>query len=182
MQYAVHRPARVSHLILMNTAPASSEDWQLVCAERIGRRGAVGDLLGALASTAAFADGDPDIVARYYRLDYASGFARSDRAHRLVLRFQSRDDVLRGRAIENRLMQGLFWSSGYTLLPPLRQLRVPTLVLHGDCDFVPVACAQRIAAAIPGARLAVIEQCGHFAYIEAPGEVHAAIDDFFDQT
>lgn len=44
----------------------------------------------------------------------------------------------------------------------LRALRTPTLILHGAADpLVPVAAAQRLAAAIPGATLKVIDRLGH---------------------
>lgn len=44
----------------------------------------------------------------------------------------------------------------------LRQLRVPTLVVHGSDDpLIPVAAGRAMAATIPGARLRVIEGMGH---------------------
>jgi pimeloyl-ACP methyl ester carboxylesterase len=72
------------------------------------------------------------------------------------------------------------WSSpGYDLLPKLAGLEAPTLVIHGDHDFVPVEVAAHIAQAIPGARLAVLRQCGHFSYLEAPDAVLQHISEFF---
>lgn len=68
--------------------------------------------------------------------------------------------------------------SGYNLLPQLTHLRIPTLVVHGDYDFVPVACTAHIAEAIPDARFVVMRDCGHFSYMERPEEVHAAISAF----
>jgi pimeloyl-ACP methyl ester carboxylesterase len=44
-----------------------------------------------------------------------------------------------------------------------------------------VSCTARIAEAVPGARLAVLKECGHFAYIEAPEVVRRAMDDFFGE-
>jgi len=76
-------------------------------------------------------------------------------------------------------MQGLFWSEGFTILPQLKQLRNPTLVIHGDYDWIPVQCAARIAETIPDARLAVLSDCGHFAYIESSEEVRRIMADFF---
>ena len=44
----------------------------------------------------------------------------------------------------------------------LRALSLPTLVIHGDQDpLVPVEGGRRTAAAIPGARLEVVEEMGH---------------------
>jgi proline iminopeptidase len=50
----------------------------------------------------------------------------------------------------------------------LRQLQVPTLVLHGAADpLVPPAAARDLADKIPGARLRLIEQLGHDLGAEA---------------
>ena len=44
----------------------------------------------------------------------------------------------------------------------LAQLRLPTLVIHGDADrMVPLACGQDTARRIPGARMCVIPGMGH---------------------
>ena len=72
------------------------------------------------------------------------------------------------------------WNApGYDLLPKLRSLAIPTLVISGDHDFIPGEIAAHIAAAIPNAQLVMLSNCGHFAYLERPGEVRAAFNDFF---
>lgn len=44
----------------------------------------------------------------------------------------------------------------------LQSLSVPTLVLHGDADrLVPLEFGRRTAAAVPGARLEIVEGMGH---------------------
>ena len=64
------------------------------------------------------------------------------------------------------------------LLDALARLRIPTLVIHGEHDIIPVACAARIARAIPGARLVLLKECGHFSYLERPEEVRREIGGF----
>ena len=93
---------------------------------------------------------------------------------------QTREDILKGRAIEDRLAEGLYWVPGYTIIPALKNLRTPTLVIHGESDFFPVASSTNIAEAIPGARLVTLADSGHFSYIDAPERVRAAIDAFFE--
>ncbi|MBK5102721.1 MAG: alpha/beta fold hydrolase [Burkholderiales bacterium] len=52
----------------------------------------------------------------------------------------------------------------------------PTLVLCGRQDErTPLARHEEIAAAIAGARLEVIEDCGHLSTLERPAEVNAAL-------
>lgn len=53
--------------------------------------------------------------------------------------------------------------------PDLRRVRVPTLVACGREDVVtPLADHERMRDCIPGARLDVIERCGHLTTIEQP--------------
>ncbi|MBM3627305.1 MAG: alpha/beta fold hydrolase [Alphaproteobacteria bacterium] len=60
--------------------------------------------------------------------------------------------------------------------PGLSRIRVPTLVLCGRQDqATPVEVAREIAADIEGARLVVVEECGHLATLERPAEVSAAM-------
>ncbi len=60
----------------------------------------------------------------------------------------------------------------------MARVRAPTLVIHGDKDFIPVATAREWAASIPEARLFVMRGHGHFPYLEAPGPFFAAVDRF----
>ena len=56
--------------------------------------------------------------------------------------------------------------------PHLAQVRCPTLVVAGREDqIMPVEWLEELARGIPGARLEVIEACGHMASIEKPAEV-----------
>jgi proline iminopeptidase len=91
---------------------------------------------------------------------------------------QGKSGILMARAAEDRLMHDTWEVPGYDLLPRLQNLLVPTLVLTGDHDFIPTEIAQHIARAIPGAKLVVLENCGHFAYLERPEEVRAALTGF----
>ncbi len=60
--------------------------------------------------------------------------------------------------------------------PGLPEIACPTLVLCGRQDAqTPVECHQEIAAAIPGAKLTVIEDCGHLSPRERPEAVTAAL-------
>jgi 3-oxoadipate enol-lactonase len=61
-------------------------------------------------------------------------------------------------------------------------IRVPVLVVVGDQDpITSPADAQAMAAAIPGAKLVTIEGAAHLTPIERPGEVSAALHDFFSR-
>ena len=65
----------------------------------------------------------------------------------------------------------------------LERVKVPTLVVCGREDPVtPVADSEAIVARIPGARLEIIENCGHLSTIEQPEIVSRVLVDWLRQT
>jgi len=58
----------------------------------------------------------------------------------------------------------------------LRRIACPTLILCGRQDaLTPLALHEEIAGLVPGAALAVIEDCGHLSTLEKPASVTAAL-------
>jgi pimeloyl-ACP methyl ester carboxylesterase len=56
---------------------------------------------------------------------------------------------------------------------------VPTLVVTGDDDWItPRAQAERVAGAIPGAKLLVVEESGHFPFVEQTERFLAGVRQF----
>jgi pimeloyl-ACP methyl ester carboxylesterase len=65
------------------------------------------------------------------------------------------------------------------LAPLLREVRTPTLILHGAEDaIVPVDIAKQYAEALPNARLDVISGGGHLLEYEDPGAIAKRIVTF----
>ncbi len=65
----------------------------------------------------------------------------------------------------------------------LARVMVPTLVTCGRNDPVtPVRDHQAMAARIPGARLEIIENCGHLSTIEQPESVNRVLIDWLRKT
>jgi 3-oxoadipate enol-lactonase len=59
---------------------------------------------------------------------------------------------------------------------------VPTLVVGSDEDVVfPITLQHQLVAAIPGAQLAVIPDCGHCSFVERPHNVNQLIDQFVNE-
>jgi pimeloyl-ACP methyl ester carboxylesterase len=65
----------------------------------------------------------------------------------------------------------------------LERVRVPTLLMCGREDPVtPVQDHEAMAACIPGARLEVIESCGHLSTIEQPEVVNRVLTNWLRET
>jgi proline iminopeptidase len=179
MEYATRHPERVSHLILMNSAPASASDWvELRRALRAMRPPGDLERMRRIAASTAFQGGDLSAEAEFYRLHFRPTVRDPEQLERIVARLRAHFTavgVLVARAIEDRLYGQTCERADYDLIPALRALPMPALVLHGGHDLIPVELAARIAAAIPRSNFVVLGECGHFAYLEAPDQVSAHV-------
>jgi proline iminopeptidase len=182
LEYAIRHPDRVSRLILMNPGPASNDDYLSFRKERREKLGADLDRLKSAATTAGYQEGDPVAVAAYYRIHFKQALARPEDLEKVIATLKAsftKEGVLKARKVEDRLMNETWSSSQYSLLPKLEKVSIPTLVIYGDHDFIPVETAAHIARAIPKARLVTLKDCGHFSYLECPDAVRKEIQDFF---
>lgn len=69
------------------------------------------------------------------------------------------------------------WTGDYR--DRLVEIDVPVLVLYGERDVIaPAALSEEIAAGIPGAQLAVVENAGHVANADAPGRFNGLLREF----
>ena len=182
LEYASRHPERLTHLVLMNTAPATQEDY-LRFREYLGRLRPAADVeaLRAIADTPEFQAGALDVEAEYYRLHYRPTCPYPEKLDRLVPRLRanfSPEGVLLARAIEDRLYSQTWEVLGYDVLARLAERALPTLVLHGAQDFVPVETAAHVADAIPGATLIVLPLCGHFAHLDDPDDLALQVGRF----
>jgi len=54
------------------------------------------------------------------------------------------------------------------------------LIVHGDRDPIPLEMVQALDEALPESQLVVLENTGHFPFIEDPAELFGAIQRFLD--
>jgi pimeloyl-ACP methyl ester carboxylesterase len=69
--------------------------------------------------------------------------------------------------------------ASFDLRPDLARIEAKTLVITGEDDFItgPVS-AREIAEALPGARLELLPDCGHFIFVEQPAAFRDAVERF----
>lgn len=123
--------------------------------------------------TDALTQPDPDTHSAYSRALYPAWFADRDLASLFA---PPRSTSVTGAAIASELRR-----VGYDWRPLLRGLRVPTIVIHGEADLLPVALAEETAGTIEGARLLLIPGAGHMPFWEAPAHFFSAVDDFLSE-
>src|SRR5262249_46523392 len=84
--------------------------------------------------------------------------------------------------VTSRVQQSVWDSLGdFDVRPRLRGLNVPTLIVHGSADPIPVDSSRQIAE-ILGARLGVLDACGHVPYVECATGLFSTIRKFLVET
>jgi proline iminopeptidase len=188
LEYARRHPSHVSHLLLMNPAPASARDYALLRETYTREQGTDLDRQQEIMAGSAYQEGDPAAVTARYRLHFKSALKEPRDYETLMERMQAgfinqgKEGIVEARAVEDRLMQDTWARQDYDILPELRELRIPTLVLYGDHDFIPNEIARHIAGAMPDARLVILKDCGHFAHLECAEDVRREVDRFLQRT
>jgi len=185
LEYALRHPDHVSKLILMDPAPASKADLAMFRGVYVKKMGADLDRQKEIMASPAYQEGDPETVTARYRLHFKPALMRHEDYEELVARMhdafirQGKDGIRKARAVEDRLMSDTWQLEGYDLLPKLRELKVPILVLGADHDFFPPEIAGHIAQSSSNAHLVVLRDCGHFSYLECPKAVRVSVDALF---
>jgi proline iminopeptidase len=167
---AAPAPAR---LVLLDPAPVTRA-WRDRFEAEFARRQA-GPAVTALRDELAASglrETDPDAYRqRAFELSVAGYFADPARARDLT-----------PFRVTGRVQQSVWESLGdFDLVPPLRDVRVPSLVVHGRQDPIPLASAEAVATAL-SARTAWLDDCGHVPYVEQPGALFQAVRGFLDDT
>ncbi len=160
-------------LVLIDPAPVSRAFRARFEAEFSRRQqgDAIRQLREALAAS-GLRERDPEgYKQRTFELSVAGYFADPARA----------SDLTPFR-VTGRVQQSIWESLGeYDLLPQLSALDLPTLIVHGWHDPIPVDSSIAAARAM-NARLVVLESSGHVPYVEQPDALFAAIGQFLRET
>lgn len=155
LTYALRHSDRVSHLILVSTA-AHWADAQQAAAEE------------------AYPETEEEM-----REDVRASLSRA------VL-----EPARFARAMDQLLAQSRFsparyrWTgevewSAYDVRDRLPEIHVPTLIVHGREDAIlPIARAEELHRGLPQSRLAILEACGHWPFVERRDAFVKAVKSF----
>lgn len=120
----------------------------------------------------ALATPDPEIHGAHARAIYPAWFADRELARFFTA---APGTSATGAAVLARLRR-----EGYDWRPRLRALSVPTLVLHGEQDALPVAASAELMAVLPDARRVLLPSSGHMPFWEAPERFFSLVDSFLE--
>jgi len=176
--YAMQYPQRVRRMILVGAIPAERSGLDRAFQALAAGRDAA--TLRRMEELTRVRQASPDDLAacrEYYKLWFTPFFGSSNAASRM------KGNVCAGSSESLKNKQNVdkftFASLGnWDWSRALSSTVVPTLLIHGDRDPLPIESARQWAAAMPNARLLELKGIGHFPYVEAPEVFFAAVDRF----
>ena len=170
--YSAEYPGNVRALVLV--APAAGwGDYHRRFKKELDRRGRSAAILGMRAELEAsgLRRSDPKLYQqRRFDLNVAGYYMVPEDAYgseKFAVQLQA---------------QQATWASlkchGPELKSKLQRLQVPTLILHGRHDPIPLEWPEELAIVLPEARLVVLEHSAHVPYVEEPEETFREIRRF----
>lgn len=172
MHLAAHHPDRLLGLVgidPLGAVPDGSEaDLGRILAERISHEGAARAL--ELDRRALAGEGTPEDALEGLAMVWPGYFSSPvDAPPMPALAISIQCNAGTFESIHEQFRLG-------TLQETLPQMRVPSVFLLGAASPIPPEHGMASAALIPGARYEVLDDCGHFVWLECPGSVRRALD------
>jgi proline iminopeptidase len=162
-----------SRLALINPAPLTTEYRRQFEAEFARRQQSpeIRSLRDELTASGLRENDPPAYRQRAFELSVAGYFSDPRKA----------TDLTPFRVV-GRVQQSVWESLGdFNLIAALTGVRIPSIIIHGRDDPIPLASSREAASAL-GTNLVVLDECGHVPYVEQPSKLFAALDPFLDET
>jgi proline iminopeptidase len=179
MTYALEYPDGVGHMVLACSAarfgPELGAEAQAAYERHAGERWYAGAREAQRRRQAGEYDGVDEAMPLYreeVRLWFHAGGPRTDAFLERFARQRPNLDSL--RYFNERI------APQYDMRPQLPEIAAPTLVINGVSDFFGPQIAAQDLGAIPGARVVVLEEAGHWAFAENPDAFRREVEAFLE--
>lgn len=190
--YAAHHAERVKRMVLVGAVPPRLHPYfdQYLAAQAARHDSAEAARSAKLDSLMAVAP-DPHAACRESNRIFLRGVAASPETAGRIKgdlcagtpgNIRSAGTVLRRvwASIIPGFVDGKFADLTYDWRPLAARVTARTLVVHGDRDPLPLAGSEEWVRLLPGARLVVIANAGHYPHAEQPDQFFSAVDAFLD--
>lgn len=117
-----------------------------------------------------------EALAECYKIDAAMRFY--DPAKELTMDATVDKNTARNGSTVYSLLMTSFERKKGEIDADLTTMHVPTLIIHGDYDPIPIAASAYLQQRLLAAQLVVIKQSGHFPFVEQPEAFLAAVRAF----
>lgn len=178
MEYAIRYGEHLTALILLDPMPPTSALWQeeeAILATRITLQDSID--MAELRATEGFANREPAAVEQALLISFRPQF--HDRSRMAGLHFSiPRDYGERSRQF-GYMMEDLM---SFDVLDDLARVTVPTLVVYGADEPARDLSGPMLVEGMARATLAVIDDAGHFPFVEQPEAFLEVVRAFLEKT
>lgn len=174
MKYAIQYPDQVKSLILINSIGASSEintKTNQILAARFTKEDSIRRM--ELIQTQDFQKRDPKTIETLMKIGFKHQFHNPALIDSLDLDLN--ENYVKTSGLLQNLTKDLL---NYDFHVDLKAIKSPTLLIYGGYDPLTETAGQRIHQAIEKSDLKIIDDCGHFPFIEKPEEFKETILTF----
>lgn len=181
MQYAIDYPNHLHALILLNPAPANYQGQKAAFIDEYGvRTKDMQNEVQTLFSLEKLSKLNASQISDLYRKIFTAYVYDPKSVQDLTLNFNVAS-AQSGLKVMEEMSKTTWLKPEFDLFPKLKNLDVPTFILHGKQDLVPAWTAVEIKNAIPNAEIVIFDKCGHFPYIEQPSPFFSVLNKFLNQ-
>jgi proline iminopeptidase len=177
-QYAITHPESVEKLILLNSGPISSEEYALFV-QQYFKKIAPFPEIEEMQKSQSYIDGDPATVERYFNRVFRTYCYNPEKANLLDL-WMTRKAAINFTKVNGIFSENLF-QKPFNYHDQAKALKIPTLIVIGDSDVVPVSTSKSIHEDIKGSKFVIIKDCGHFPYVEQPTTLFPTLLEFLKE-
>ncbi len=175
INYVLKYPDRVKNLVLLEPAPGSSEYLQQV-QQTIMKRLSKKELerLTEISQKPELRS-DPDLFREFMNIRMKTYFYDSTLAEKKNFNYFDSDRIK--KFFSSSANFGPYMLN-YNLFEELKNIKCPTLIIHGEYDVIPTEAIERMGQEINNSELHIVEKSGHFVHIEKPEFYFTTIRNF----
>jgi proline iminopeptidase len=173
--YAVRYPEHVARMVLVGPISPRGEPYliQYDSIQATRRDSAGNRRMAELDSLRGLSGGSPEICREWARSFFRGVTGVPEYAERIKGDYcaGSPDHLSRLSLVGRRVLESFTTTPNslvYDWRPEVARLYIPTLVIHGTDDPLPLAASEEWVAVLPQARLVAIPGAGHYPHAEMP--------------
>jgi proline iminopeptidase len=184
--YAMRYPEHVSRLILVGSLPLRTVPWgQQYFATQSARRGPEAQARLATLDTLVRSAQEPHPLCREQVRLFLLGVAATPETAKRIRGDAcdaSSENIFAHPRVNGLVFRSIATDStgNWDWRGQTAGITMPTLVVHGREDPLPLAGAEELTAALPNARLVVIPDAGHYPHAERPEAFFPPVEAFLD--
>jgi len=176
IHYALEHQEHLISLVLLNSMSPSSDLWQeeeRLLSERVTAADSTAS--ADLRESEAFAAREPEAIRQLLLLSFKTQFHDPNRSGDLDI-YVPDDYVDRSRQFGYMMVD----LASFDLRGELDRIKVPTLVIYGSAEPAVALGGAALRDRIPNVEFGIIEDAGHFPFIEQPEAFLLAVRRFLE--